>query len=526
MKINREIEIARQGRKLLWPKPGEGYFSWVKDNWTTRGESLDFEKHKYLIDLYKDQHHFIAMMKSAQTGATERGITEAIWLPDQYSENSIYIFPTSGAISDMVQERVDPPLSSRKYLREVTGRIKRLIGKNADKIGLKRMSKGFVYFRGSNKPTQITSVAGDAIFVDEVDRMLPESIPYYEKRLAHSKRKWQRWYSTPTIPDFGIHKIFLQTDQRHRYLKCVHCGEWQILSFFENVDFKMANPMLCEEAHLVCKKCRQQIVPWACDGEWKTHVDGTDKHGYFLSSLYSPFVDLRKMVEASQRPAEFEIQQFYNQDLGLPYEPKGGRITEEMIHSCIRDYRSGIKEADNYMGVDVGRVLHTIILNSKGKVAYYGSPKDFETLDNLMKEYNIKKCVIDALPETRKAQEFADRFRGRVMICYYSGISEPKKGEWFRAEGQKVNTDRTLSLDMYTARYKNQNIYLPSDIDGSQEFKDHMKALVRIVRENKSGQFVAEYMQTGADHFYHAGNYANLAEAIFTAKGVPEVFTL
>lgn len=84
----------------------EAYFDWVRRYWTSRGKPLDFKDHSYLLDFYKDQSDEIITMKSVQTGATERLVTEALWLPDQFKENAIYLFPTSGTLSDLVQERV------------------------------------------------------------------------------------------------------------------------------------------------------------------------------------------------------------------------------------------------------------------------------------------------------------------------------------------------------------------------------------------------------------------------------------
>ena len=231
------------------------------------------------------------------------------------------------------------------------------------------------------------------------------------------------------------------------------------------------------------------------------------------------------MVESSKKTAEWEVQQFYNQDLGIPYEPKGGRITDEILDSCKRDYNLGLKDGDNFMGIDVGLRLHVIIQN-KTRIIQILTVKDFEELDTLMNEYNIKKAVIDALPETRKVQEFADRFRGRVHFCYYSGLSEVKEDEWYKVDGQKVNTDRTLSLDMWTTRFREQKVELPKTLDNQIEFKEHMKALTRTITKNKKGETKAEYLHTSPDHYYHAGNYSNIAKAIFEKVSEPEVFVL
>ena len=507
----------------------EEYFDWVKRYWTSRDQSLDFNDHGYLKEIYEDQSKIIDYMKSAQSGASERFITEAVWLPDQFKENAIYLFPTSSTLSDLVQERIDEPINNNEYLTRVSGRAKKIMGKQADKVGLKRMSKGFVYFRGSNKPTQITSIAGDAIFVDELDRMLLESIPYFPKRLAHSKRKWQRWASTPTLPNFGIHKRFLLTDQKHWFVKCNHCDVEQEVDFFTNVEYKMKNDndSECEWAKIICSSCRKEILPYKLKGRWISQNPESGRRGYFMSKMYSPYLDIKEMVVDSKKASEFEIQQFHNQDLGIPYEPKGGKLTDDVLDAAVRDYKYLDVTGENFMGIDVGLNLHYVIQNNDN-VVKIGSCKSFVDLDKEMKTYNVKKAVIDALPETRKAQEFADRFKGRVMLCYYTGLKEVKKNEWFvvdKEKKQKVNTGRTLSLDMWTGRIRRQQVGIPKHWREIPEFKDHMQGLTRMLVEKKDGHEEAEYVKTSADHLYHAGNYSNLAKAIFNNITEPEVWT-
>ncbi|KKL29042.1 hypothetical protein LCGC14_2369130, partial [marine sediment metagenome] len=215
------------------------------------------------------------------------------------------------------------------------------------------MSKGFIYFRGSNKPTQITSIAGDVIFVDELDRMLLESIPYFDKRLEHSSRKWQRWASTPTLPNFGIHKRFLTTDQLHWLVKCNHCDMEQEVDFFNNVEYKMKNDNECEWAKIICSSCKAEIIPYKLNGRWVAQNPDSNR-GYFFSKMYSPYMDILKMVESSQKGSEFEIQQFNNQELGIPYEPKGGKLSDDVLDAAVRDYKYQDVSGNNYMGIDVG----------------------------------------------------------------------------------------------------------------------------------------------------------------------------
>ena len=525
----KELRLKRLENKLGY-KP---YFSWVKDYWTSRGRKLDFKQHKYLEVIYKDQSLELCYLKASQTGLTERAITEALWLPDQFKENSIYFFPTSGTIGDLVQERVDDPLNNNKYLFEVSGRAKRIMGKWADKVGLKRMSKGFVYFRGSNKPTQITSVAGDVVFIDELDRMVQESVPYMDKRLEHSNRKWIRTLSTPTIPGFGIDKVFQQSDRHEYWVRCDHCGKLQLLDFFANVKYDIDKDQIINE-RVICSKCEKIIVPWALEGVWmdfdgkpwtKEKKDGL--RGFHITQLCSPRCDLKKMIKSSLMTSEWEIQQFYNQNLGLAYEPKGSKLTEEDFSGATRDYFIPYKEKNegSFMGVDVGKVLH-IVIRDKDRVLFIGERNDFEDLDRLMAEFNVKTAVIDALPETRKAQEFCNRKKGRVSLCYYSGIKEIKDGEWFKKTEGKVNTDRTLSLDKSINQIKQQNIWLPKNLNSVPDFKTHCKALIRNTKTTKDGNLVAEYVQIGPDHYAHAFNYCNIAFSIYEKTPVFGVMSM
>jgi len=455
-------------------------------------------------------------MKSAQTGFTERMLTEAIWLPDQFFENSLYLFPTGGTIGDLVQERIDQPINNNEYLASISRRSRKGDLKKADKVGLKKLSKGFAYFRSATTPAQITSVPADIIFVDEYDRMPMENTPYFKKRMEHSTRRWSRWASTPTVPNFGIHAKFLESDQHYCWVKCTHCNEWQKLTFEDNIDIN--------NKCLVCCKCRKLLLPWECDMVWKPEAD-SDVRGYFINQLYSPMLNVIDLIKDSEKISEWEIQQFYNQNLGLPYEPKGAKLSDSDIRGTIRDYLMPLKEDEAFLGCDVGRLLHVTII-SQTKLLFVGDCKNFEELDSLMEEYNVKSGVVDALPETREAQKFADRFMGRIFLCYYTGMKEVKEGKWFKTDDCKVNTNRTLSLDISTAEIKKQRLNFPKNIYNNTEFIKHLKNLTRVKKQSLDGNEVAEYVKLGDDHYRHALNYAVLGKHIFNAVPEPEIFIL
>lgn len=436
---------------------------------------------------------------------TERLITEAVWLADSKPKNALYIMPTSKMVSDLVQARVDDPISQSEYLATVTGRFKKILAKQADKIGLKRLSQGYVYFRGSQDETQIISVDSDANFMDEIDRMPQKNMSFFNKRLGNSTLKWERSASTPTYPNFGIDKMFSESSQGFYVLRCSSCNKRDTLDYPESID--------AVNKRLICKHCKKPIVPWQCEGQWVHKYPKKSKRGYHISALYSPALDITGLLKDAAKTSETEKQQFYNQRLGLPYEPQGARITQVILDACRRSHISGLLPTyrGGEMGVDVGTVLN-VVIGKDDKIVRMLEIKTFSELGRYMELYDIKTCVIDALPETRKAKEFADKYKGRVFLCYYDKQKMDKDGiATFDRKAKVVHTNRTAALDELFDLVLNQKVALPKNANEIVNFYPHLQALIRVVEENTEGNKVAVYQRSGADHYAHAMNYWNIA---------------
>src|SRR3990167_8233706 len=192
----------------------DNYFTWEKAVWlNARNEPLDFEKHKYLVDIYQDQHPSLIYQKAAQMGISERLISEAVWICDRLKKNVLFTTPTSSHLNDFVQARLEPVFMQSDYLSRITGVLtvdekkdKNLDeGKKIQKVGLKQIGNAFLYLRGSQNQQQIISVDADLIILDERDRFIQEHVPYIDKRLLHSTLKWRREASIPTIPCIGVY---------------------------------------------------------------------------------------------------------------------------------------------------------------------------------------------------------------------------------------------------------------------------------------------------------------------------------
>jgi len=493
------------------------YFDWVKAIWlTSRGNLLDFTNRKYLVGIYQDQFQNIVFMKAGQMGLSERAISEAVWIADQLNAVTLYCFPAQLQLQDFVQARLNPVLNASEYLRARIDKTED--DKRVEKLGLKRIGKGYIYFRGSQNPKQIVSVDSDCIFLDERDRFDDENVPFIEKRLLASKLKWRRELSTPTIPGFGIHNSYLGSDQRVWEIPCKKCGTWQEIDFFKHIDF--------ENKIVRCEQCGKAIDRFS-EGRWTPQNPKSKIHGYKISGIYNPTVTVADLVAKynnAQLSGFSALQQFFNQDLGLPYEVTGQSLVQSELDGCKRDYLAPLQEKTNcYAGCDVGNRLHVVVVQKldelKMRVVWAGTVENFlgpyNSIESIMERYDIKTIVIDKKPEVKKVKELLERFPQKVYAADYPTINFPVN-QYFIWDDIKyeVRLDRTTSLDYVVSDIQNQRIEFPGNIQSIPGFYDHLQASVRIQEKNKrTGTEVARWVEKGADHFFHALSFARMAQS-------------
>jgi hypothetical protein len=135
-----------------------------------------------------------------------------------------------------------------------------------------------------------------------------------------------------------------------------------------------------------------------------------------------------------------------------------------------------------------------------------------------MRQYRVLVCVIDSQPEHRKSYEFASRFWGNVKLCVYGrGINGKQIVVGRDDHGQIVDehlvtVDRTSWLDLSLGRFRNKGmLILPVDVP--TEYREHLKALVRVYSKDVDGNPVGRYEkgEQRPDHYAHARNYSEIA---------------
>lgn len=476
------------------------FSEWVL-NITLDGKPFTFDRHEYLNEPYKDDHHDQTEMKATQLGLTSKAMLKAIY-GARYGDYKgiLYLFPSKSDVTDFSKGRVQP------LIEDNPDSIGAWI-QNTDSANIKKIWKAFLYFRGMKSRVGLKSVPIDFTIFDELDEAPQNAIDMAMERMAHSEIKRVLKLSNPTLPDYGIDKAFQETDQRYWLLKCEKCGEYTCLEdTFPDCLLEINGRVI-----RACQKCKGELNPSV--GQWVAKRPSvTDKRGRHYSQLFSHFVDPAEILQ--QFRTTNNLTDFYNLKIGDAWVEATNRLSvQEVLALCGNDGITSQEKGPCFMGIDQGKDLHVVIGKRDprgGRIVHLGIYKDWDELARLMKNFNVSRCVVDALPETRNARTFAERHPGKVFLNYYSHY---QKGSYAWNEAQlTVSVNRTESLDASHNEIMNGMLVLPRECDIVREFASHCHNVAKKLEEDEeTGSKRYIYVKLGADHFRHALNYEKIA---------------
>ena len=505
------------------------------------GVAFDLKTHQYLIGLYECTAQRVVTRKAGQVGVSEWLVSYAIHAADVRKLDIMYVMPTDDVVSDFSRTRFGMAIESSKYLQSIVVEARGAEGqRGADKVSLKRIRNHWLYFRGGgvrsdgNAP-QLRSVPAGGVVFDEYDEIDPRAPELARKRLGHSDVAEERMVSTPTYIGIGIDAEWDLTSQQYWHLQCVGCRRWQDVTIddmvieWDDLDRPIAwHGMENNTAWLVCRHCGKPLDRLA-PGRWVATYPDRETVGFQLSKLIAPRSNLAQIVTNLQTTNEAKRKEAFNQDLGLPYAPRGGGLTAQVLDAARRDYGMVQQATGSIMGVDVGRMLHVVIRAAKDQVTgerrllFAGTFSDFGELRHLIRRYHVRTCVIDALPETRKARELQNDLRpGLVWLAYYDGGDGAKRDDLaaWNDERRDLTADRTRSLDETVTRFTEGGNTLPAGIRQVPDYYPQMTAITRVTEQRRDGNPVARWVQSGPDHYAHAENYCTLASLRPVPMGV------
>ncbi|MFA6451102.1 MAG: phage terminase large subunit family protein [bacterium] len=493
-----------------------GRAEWALRNATLDGRPFSFERHECLRGIYECGAAHIVIEKAAQMGGSVFGILDALWALDTgRARRAVYFFPTARDMDDFVRDRVKPFVSGSPRLAARA--------RGADNVHYLQFVNGdgavdgSLYFRGMKSKVSTASVPADLIMIDERDKVTTADYELAVKRLSHSELALQREACTPTISDYGIDAAFERSDMRFWTLKCERCGtENQPERTFR--EDNGPDRVLYErggEVYLGCRKCAARLD--AAAGRWAADWPGREIAGFHLSQLYSQVIQRGRPVQAAILD-DFRntrcMADFWNSRVGFPYEDSAASLTAESLNACDGGYPMASRGVSCSMGVDQGNELHAVISDRQQnvrRVVWAGILDRFEGLDALMRNYDVRTCVIDGMPNKHSARDFASRFPGRVYLCRYQRGA--RGGAMWNDSGGVVAVDRTESLDASAGDYQRGGVRLPRHPLIEDVFKPQMRNAARRPLRDAAGEITGyEWVRRGPDHFRHADSYCRLAD--------------
>lgn len=528
----------------------ESFLLFLLDKWNissgeSRGEHYSFKDRPYLFEIANDDFWFQVIRKSAQCGITELYMARALHRLMYQRGNILYTFPALQQLRQLVGARTRPAIEGNPTIySKVTGAL------NLEQI---QIGNNTLYFRGVQNRRQIITVDVSVLFVDELDTAVLEAtkggfgnvLYTLEKRLGASKDPRKYYFSTPSFSGMGIDAEYAGddtnpgSDQREWVVKCRFCGKQQEVTWDDNVvDYnsgKHGLQVYVPDVHRVCSGCKEELsAEDVVNGRWVAKKPSRSDacHGYHVSKLMNAAPNLNQMWLDSLNP--MKEQEFRCSDLGIPFEPKGSKLTDDVlelarnsanyvIHTSTRD--------PNCIGVDVGRVLHATVghhlPDGKIKVIWAGEVPSWDELGQVMNRFNIRFGIVDAQPGGLEQKEFCLAHKGRMLAAYYPSYMETTKDVFKDKDEVIIHINRTLVMSMVLQAFFNNQVLLPMDIRSVRDYYKMMKAPVKATQEDATGNMRTYFPPTSvADHYYHSFVYLMAAiekrpkDIIFIPRGV------
>ena len=501
-------------------KQKNSIIQWIRQNKikNENGDPIEFMDHRFMFDIYADRTPIQVIRKAAQVGASTMEILRLLHTARFWGINQIYTLPTSDDVLKFVQSKVNRIMDINPVIKEG------IDSKSIDSIEQKQIGKAFVYFKGTFTEREAIMLSSDRNIHDELDKSKPEVVRDYTSRMGYSKIRSQHFFSTPTIPDYGVDKMFEQSDQKYWRFNCPHCNCRQHMEWEKNVD----------EARgiYICQQCHKELTPQEINdlGSWEARYPGRTTSGYWISQLHCPWKTAAELIKEKQDADDDTY--FYNFVLGLPYLAADQKIPASLFLRNIVE-----KEVDNFdeynvMGIDTGlgtgKGNHAIIGNQKG-IFWIGILQDRESNDRwqqaaeLIQFFNVRVVVIDGQPYTEEAFLLAKQFPYRVYLSWFK--DDPKMLEVVRFSDEKESKDAEFEdeVKVYSSRTRIMDDTISALRRGEIKFAvqsssptfklliAHAQTMYARTVTDKFGQAKREWANTGPNDFWLSLIYWHIA---------------
>jgi hypothetical protein len=523
----------------------------------TRQGPMTFRSNPSLVEMYADLPHLEGadICKAVQTGISELVIQLILEASGWRGRIASLVLPTGHLRDRFVQQRINTLLTSVPEYRQRSGGLlvssqdtKERRKKGAENLKVKRFGDGALMFLGSNSAGDFVEFSTDIMVIDEFDQCDPDNLAKAVDRLRNSPYPQLFRIGNPSAVGEGIATIYDAGDRRLFHWVCGSCRERQPIDWFANVvrknddgtweprDTVRFQSLLynakAPDIRPVCRKCSRPFERDAAGAAWVAANPGKrrsyrmtrmDVLGDRLWALFTEWINAQT--------SKVKLKAFYNSVLGQRFQDTAAKLTDQHIEAVSvgpnNDPAGGAKYAEELVvaGIDVGAVLNVVVdvihLDSNGKkyrrAALICAVSSFEAVQDILNRFHVQVAVIDARPETRKAQELRDwalytQGVTTVWLCQFhptDRVGTEDYGARIDFHSQILTVDRTQLLDATYEEIVEKRRVLPADCTSIPEFVDQMKAPGRKLDE-RGNRFIWDE-GSDPDHYRFADAYARVA---------------
>lgn len=508
----------------------DNIIAWIFNNnlKNERGNPIVFDKFSFMIDPYLDWSPHQGVRKCTQIGwsvmtniklfyAARHGIP-GYGVP---AANVIYTLPSDSDVNTFVPSKTNLLIENNPIIKEYIRNAKG----DTDSIQRKQVGNSMVYFKGTRSKTAALMLSSDLNIHDEADRSEPAIIEQYEGRLAGSMYKGRWVFSNPSAPNMPADLMYLDSDQKHWFIKCEHCGAWQYLDWYKLSEHQLvydtSNPHCFiddTQGLYVCGKCASPISDDNRQrGKWVKKFKDKSISGYWISHFMCSWITAKELLRVERDKSKAYFMNFVR---GLPYV--GSDVTidaQTIINNMVLGEHTWTK-GKVAMGVDNGDTKHYVIGDAQG-IFEVGKTRDWDQIERLIEKYE-PTCVIDLNPYPNKPRELAKKYRPRgnsrwrVYCSFY--IEQSKNYElidWGSDDkAHMVYPVRNLLFDDLIAYISNGNVKFFNNKAYFEEYISHWETMYRLdMVGTKRAEDIGpttKIMQgvwqssTGNDHYAHA----------------------
>lgn len=407
------------------------------------------------------------VLKPTQKGFTYvLGFGFTTWQAVRNDRNVGYFLPTNKMAQTMMKSRYRSAVRGTSIDLDIAEtHCMALVGENRRRI----------HWLGLEVVENAISWPLDLNVYDEVDDLNQEHMALARQRLDNSDYAHELAFACGRYPGEGIHRRFLEGDQREWVVTCPGCRH-------EHVPEKaFPDNMLLVDAEwvTVCPKCHR-IMDFETSGRFVAAKPGAASASYRVSALSFGSTDVDRLMREwhEAQGDRIKLSQFRSSKLAIPDAGDRAALTVEDLQRVALLPR-GAAVPPRFVGVDTGDICHIAACGPyrsadvpSAELAYvdFASCRGEDLIERLRamdRECRIDGLLIDQRPEGSLARAVVREFAGRAWLQQFrSGDQREDEKDLDEERFPRIVVDREEGLSHFCDEVKNGRVLFPATWGG------------------------------------------------------------